>query len=118
MSKLEVDAIEPQSGTTLTLGASGDTVTVASGASFASIGIDDNATSTAITIDSSENVGIGTAIPTTKLDVAGSILLSSGANNSITINRTTALSGWNITMGQKDKTHILLVMMLEISILM
>jgi hypothetical protein len=32
MSKLEVDAIEPQSGTTLTLGASGDTVNIASGA--------------------------------------------------------------------------------------
>jgi len=32
MSKLEVDAIEPQSGTTLTLGASGDTINVASGA--------------------------------------------------------------------------------------
>jgi hypothetical protein len=31
MSKLEVDAIEPQSGTTLTLGASGDTVNIASG---------------------------------------------------------------------------------------
>jgi hypothetical protein len=32
-------------------------------------GIDDNATSTAITIDSSQNVGIGTAIPSTSLDV-------------------------------------------------
>jgi hypothetical protein len=32
MSKIEVDAIEPQSGTTLTLGASGDTVNIASGA--------------------------------------------------------------------------------------
>ena len=32
MSKLEVDAIEPQSGTTLTLGASGDTINVAAGA--------------------------------------------------------------------------------------
>jgi hypothetical protein len=32
MSKIEVDAIEPQSGTTLTLGASGDTINVASGA--------------------------------------------------------------------------------------
>jgi hypothetical protein len=30
MSKLEVDAIEPQSGTTLTLGASGDSVNIAS----------------------------------------------------------------------------------------
>jgi len=36
MSKLEVDAIEPQSGTTLTLGASGDSVNIASGASLTS----------------------------------------------------------------------------------
>jgi len=34
MSKLEVDAIEPQSGTTLTIGASGDSVTFASGANL------------------------------------------------------------------------------------
>ena len=34
MSKLEVDAIEPQSGTTLTLGASGDTISVPSGATL------------------------------------------------------------------------------------
>jgi len=32
MSKVEVDAIEPQSGTALTIGASGDTITVPSGA--------------------------------------------------------------------------------------
>jgi hypothetical protein len=32
MSKIEVDAIEPQSGTTLTIGASGDTITIPSGA--------------------------------------------------------------------------------------
>jgi len=63
MSKLEVDAIEPQSGTTLTIGASGDSVNIASGATitdFTSTGIDDNATSTAITIDSSNNVLVGT----------------------------------------------------------
>jgi hypothetical protein len=34
MSKIEVDAIEPQSGTTLTLGASGDTITIPSGATL------------------------------------------------------------------------------------
>jgi hypothetical protein len=34
MSKIEVDAIEPQSGTTLTIGASGDTIALGSGASF------------------------------------------------------------------------------------
>jgi len=39
-------------------------------AGFTSTGIDDNATSTAITIDSSENVGIGTASPITKLDAS------------------------------------------------
>jgi hypothetical protein len=81
MSKIEVDAIEPQSGNTLTIGASGDSVNIASGATitdFTSTGIDDNATSTAITIDSSENVGIGTASPTDTngfgkaLDIQGS----------------------------------------------
>jgi trimeric autotransporter adhesin len=34
MSKIEVDAIEPQSGTSLTLGASGDSVTLGSGANI------------------------------------------------------------------------------------
>jgi len=66
MSKIEVDTIEPQSGTTITLGASGDTVAIASGVAlsgFTSTGIDDNATSTAVTITSSGNVGIGTATP-------------------------------------------------------
>jgi len=38
MSKIEVNAIEPQCGTTLTLGASGDTVTLASGASQSGFG--------------------------------------------------------------------------------
>jgi len=43
---------------------------------FSSTGIDDNATSTAITIDSSENVGIGTASPTSALDVVGQVISS------------------------------------------
>lgn len=38
MSKIEVNAIEPQSGTTLTLGASGDTVALAAGASQTGFG--------------------------------------------------------------------------------
>jgi len=38
---------------------------------FTSVGIDDNADATAITIDSSENVGIGTASPTHPLTVSG-----------------------------------------------
>ena len=110
MSKLEVDAIEPQSGTTITIGSSGDTVnligTLNSNGSplpgdisevvagtglsgggttgavtinieaaqptitslgtitgFTSTGIDDNADATAITIDSSESLGLGTTTP-------------------------------------------------------
>ena len=40
---------------------------------FSSTGIDDNATSTTITIDSSENVGIGTTTPRVPLDTNGMI---------------------------------------------
>ena len=40
--------------------------------SFTSLGIDDNATSTAITIDSSENVGIGTTSPSFGFEYANS----------------------------------------------
>ena len=38
-------------------------------ANFTSTGIDDNATSTAVTIDASENVGIGTASPSARFEV-------------------------------------------------
>jgi hypothetical protein len=38
MSKIEVDTIEPQSGTTLTIGASGDTITIPSGATLTNNG--------------------------------------------------------------------------------
>ena len=38
MSKIEVDQVDPQSGTTLTLGTSGDTVTIPSGVTLANNG--------------------------------------------------------------------------------
>ena len=72
MSEVKVNKISPRSGTAITLGDSGDTFTIPSGATlaiagsvtgFTSAGIDDNATSVAITIDSNENVGIGTTSP-------------------------------------------------------
>ena len=80
MSEVRVNKISPRSGTTVTLGDSGDTITIPSGVTlansgtftnFQSTGIDDNATSTAITIDSSDNVGIGTSSPVYNLDVLG-----------------------------------------------
>jgi hypothetical protein len=87
MSKLEVDAIEPQSGTTLTIGASGDSVNIASGATitdFTSTGIDDNATSTAITINSSEQVeftdGTGSLPSITNTGDTDTGILFSGSN--------------------------------------
>jgi len=56
-----------------TIGASsastGAFTTLTATGSFTSLGIDDNATSTAITIDSSENVGIGTSSPDANLVV-------------------------------------------------
>ena len=76
-SILKVDTIQDQSGNNIinesgnviTIGASGDTITVPAGATvsgFTSAGIDDNATSTAITISSAENVGIGGAASSTQ----------------------------------------------------
>jgi hypothetical protein len=53
------DAALPKAGGTMT-----GTI-----AGFTSTGIDDNATSTAITIDASENVGIGTSSPSSKLEI-------------------------------------------------
>jgi hypothetical protein len=47
-------------------------------AGFTSTGIDDNATSTAITIDSNENVGIGTASPNRQLNVENTLANSGG----------------------------------------
>ena len=133
MSKLEVDAIEPQSGTTITIGSSGDTVnlvgtlnsngsplpgdisSVVAGTGlsgggttgavtinieaaqptitstgtltgFTSTGIDDNATSTSITINSSEQIGIGTTSGDGLLNLSAN---SSGNNNmSITASDT------------------------------
>jgi hypothetical protein len=38
MSKIEVDQVDPQSGTTLTLGTSGDTVSIPSGVTLANSG--------------------------------------------------------------------------------
>ena len=48
---------------------------------FSSTGIDDNADATAITIDSSENVGIGTTSPATKLQVNGQARVTDGTTN-------------------------------------
>jgi len=76
MSKLEVDAIEPQSGTTLTLGASGD------------------------------SVGIGTSSPSRKLDVEGTGIIvefkSTNNNNVLRIKGNNATNGVAIGSTSSD----------------
>jgi len=72
---------------------------------FSSTGIDDNATSTAITIDSSENVGIGTTSPQRHLHIHASQpylqLTSSGTG-------TTSLDGFQLICGQSGGEAILM----------
>ena len=53
---------------------------------FTSLGIDDNAAATAVTIDASGNVGIGTATPGSPLDVTGTlgITVSQSKSNATT----------------------------------
>ena len=94
MSEVKVNKISPRSGTAITLGDSGDTFTIPSGATlaiagtvtgFTSAGIDDNATSVAITIDSNEDVGIGTTSPSEKLEVRDGKLLVKTTSGAATI---------------------------------
>jgi len=91
MSEVKVNKISPRSGTAITLGDSGDTFTIPSGATlaiagsvtgFTSAGIDDNATSVAITIDSSERVGIGSTAPGTDAGAnADSLVIKKASGN-------------------------------------
>ncbi|MAC71816.1 MAG: hypothetical protein CMP84_16640, partial [Gammaproteobacteria bacterium] len=61
---------------------------------FSSTGIDDNADATAITIDSSEKVGIGTASPSTVVDIEGTWVNNQGL---LAINATSGdLSGLSL----------------------
>lgn len=61
MSKIEVDAIEPQSGTALTVGASGDTITVPSGAIL---------TTTNATVNLPATTTVSTELKTNKISPA------------------------------------------------
>ena len=63
MSKIEVDQVDPQSGTTLTLGTSGDTVSIPSGVTLA-------------------NAGTVTGIPTSAL--SGTIATAQIADDAVT----------------------------------
>ena len=93
-----VTGIDINSGTIdgTTIGASsastGAFTTLTATGAFTSRGIDDNADATAITIDSSENVGIGTSSLDNKVNIQESALSGRGASNgntSLTIEHAT-----------------------------
>jgi hypothetical protein len=136
MSEVKVNKLSPRSGTTVTLGDSGDTITIPSGVtfdassgglagtlttaaqpnitsvgtltSFTSTGIDDNATSTAITIDSSQNVSFAEDISTGNNgvlnildgdgDISGKLANQSSSAHSLEIIADPSNSGANSNM--------------------
>jgi len=103
MSQLEVDKIIPQSGTTLTIGETGDTISFASGVlpSLESLTITGDLTvdTDTLFVDSTNNeVGIGTTTPSQKLDVQGNafiggvVLIETPNNIPLQIESTDAFS--------------------------
>ena len=93
MSKIEVDQIVPKTGTNLTVGESGDTVTVPAGATFdASSGtftLPDNAVTTAKISDN--------AVTTAKIS-ANAVTNAKLQNSSITINGSAVNLGGSVTI--------------------
>jgi len=90
---------ENASGTVIEVGTNPTSLTTGT---FTSTGIDDNATSTAITIDASENVGIGSASPAAPLHVETS------GNTAIQIRSgTTSYGNINFNDGATAKGQIL-----------
>ena len=79
---------------------------------FSSTGIDDNATSTAITIDSSERVGIGTASPTYSLEVIGATASQTAKFKGRTVNIDGASASdsprLNLSLDGNDKVSFML----------
>lgn len=84
-------------------GLNGITAAAGTFTTFTSTGIDDNASSTAITIDSSGNVGVGTTSPDYNLDISGTtdprIILQStgtaGTDDTIFMNRVGGTTATN-----------------------
>jgi hypothetical protein len=81
MSELKVDKITPRLGTTLTLGDSGDTINFGSGVlpNFENLTVTGDLTvdTNSLKVDSTNNfVGIGTASPSSALDIVGNIVVS------------------------------------------
>jgi hypothetical protein len=114
----DLDAVFSSTGTSVAMNLDGAVIdssviggtTPAAGTftTFTSTGIDDDATSTAITIDSSENVGIGTVSPDGNLHVlsgsAGTVTASTDANELVL--EATANVGMTLLTGNSSIARI------------
>ena len=67
-------------------------------------GVSDSSDATAITIDSSENVGIGQGSPTQKLEVAGNIFINTTGNPNLTVKTSGAGNNPNVRI-QADSNY-------------
>jgi hypothetical protein len=119
-SELKVNKISPESGTTLTLGDSGDTINFGSGVlpNFENLTVTGDLTvdTNSLKVDSTNNfVGIGTASPSVALDVVGAITatgnitgtLATAAQPNITsLGTLTGLTTTgDINLGDSDKIN-------------
>ena len=98
MSKIEVNTVEPQCGTTLTLGASGDTVTLGSGASqsgFGRTGTVDWQTGSIKTSTFTATNGEGYFVDTTSGVITANLPSSPSAGNIVSIKDYTGTFGTN-----------------------
>jgi len=108
MSKIEVNAIEPQCGTTLTLGASGDTVTLASGASQSGFGrtgtVDWNTTKK--TANFTATNGAGFFVDTNSGAITATLPASPSAGNIVSIKDYQGTFGTNACTVARNGSNI------------
>ena len=116
MSKLEVDTIAPQSGTTITVGESGDTVTIPTGATFDASNATTTLPATVVTTTGSQTL-TNKSIDASQL--TGTITPSDGTVTNAKVNASAAIeySKLNLTgnialadlsaTGTKDSTTFL-----------
>ena len=74
---------------------------------FTSLGIDDNAAATAVTIDASGNVGIGTATPGSPLDVTGTLGITVSQSKSDATTKSGRIRFQHYTNAEEPVTGLL-----------
>ena len=111
MSKIEVNAVEPQCGNTLTLGASGDTVTIPSGATISNLGTAAGFGSTGeVSWDTTKKTasftgvsGVGYFVDTTSSAITVTLPASPSAGNVVAVNDYAGNFGTNaVTIGRNS----------------